>query len=103
LSSSPARAAKTCGGNLIFTKDLRYKKQKIGELDLYWDGATKKNCALLMHSGAYQAGPVSLKAAHRCVYAVGDIRVRPAHWIVVGTGLYDGPGADDGPAAHFCK
>jgi hypothetical protein len=110
-------AASTCAGNLIFSKPIRdADKTKIGELNVYWDAATKKNCAVTMHAGRtwdkklhtrvwlqrcakgvkagqfckagdrdkrpnvvddgdyrFRAGPVSLRAAGRCILVQGGI------------------------------
>ncbi len=43
----------------------------------------------------YQAGPVTYKAAHRCVFAWGEIRVSRIHWADAMTGKF--------LTAHFCK
>lgn len=132
--ASPARAGTSCAGQLVFAKPLKFKKKKVGELDVYWDAATKKNCALTMHAGStwgkklkttiwlyrcakgdkeggqcnsdvshavsqvgnyrYQAGPVSMKAAHRCVFAWAEIEMNHNHWADRMTGKF--------LTAHFC-
>lgn len=134
-ASAPARATTNCNGKLVFSQPLKFKKKKVGELDVYWDAATKKNCAVVFHAGptwgkkldttiwlyrcakgdreggqchsdvthmhtqrgnfAYQAGPVTYKAAHRCVFAWGEIEVRHNKWADAMTGKF--------LTAHFCK
>jgi hypothetical protein len=134
-ASAPARAAQRCDGKLVFSKPLKFKQKKVGELDVYSDAATKKNCAIAFHAGStwgkklpttislyrcakgdkeggechsdvthmhaqsgkyrYQAGPVTYKAAHRCVFAWGEIEVRHDKWSDAMTGKF--------LTAHFCK
>jgi hypothetical protein len=118
-----AGASDGCAGNLIFSKPIKDgKNRKVGELDVYWNPATERNCAITLHAGRtwgkeldtgvrlsrcaksvkagdycetdpdedkpwvkddgaflYQAGPVSLKAAGRCIFAEGDMYLQ-GHW-----------------------
>jgi hypothetical protein len=126
-TGTPA-AATTCAGNLIFNTPLKDGKgRRVGELDIYWDAATKSNCAITKHGGrtwgktlrttitlwrckkgvkagqdcgaliqdsvkqdgdyAYQAGPVTLKTGHRCIFAIGDVLLPNGHWAVQSTTL----------------
>lgn len=123
LPSSPAQAAGGCSGRLIVHKPLNAKGRKIGELNVYWNRATKRNCAIFSHAGrswgkatrtdvslmrcprdrragqdcdstrdadyridsgnyAYHAGPVSLRAPHRCIWAEGFMRWRGNYYWV---------------------
>ncbi len=51
--SSPAKAASgTCAGSLIESRNLNVGGKKVGELDVYYNGATGKNCARMNHAGS---------------------------------------------------
>ncbi|WP_157489358.1 MULTISPECIES: hypothetical protein [unclassified Lysobacter] len=53
LSASGVAAAQTCPGKLVAMKVIRQgypDGPKLGELQLYWDAASGKNCARTMHS-----------------------------------------------------
>ena len=52
-SSSPATAASgTCAGSLIESRNLNVGGKKVGELDVYYNSATGKNCARMNHAGS---------------------------------------------------
>ena len=51
-ASSPARAASGCAGSLIESRPLNVGGAKIGELDVYYDRATGRNCAKMSHAGS---------------------------------------------------
>lgn len=47
-----AQAAETaCSGNLVGHKNVHADGVKVGELQMYWNAASKKNCARFMHAG----------------------------------------------------
>jgi hypothetical protein len=51
--SSPAKAASgKCAGSLIESRNLNVGGKKVGELDVYYNGATGKNCARMNHAGS---------------------------------------------------
>jgi len=52
LCAPAIAAAQECPGTLIGAKAIRQPNgTKIGEVQLYWNAATKKNCARTMHGG----------------------------------------------------
>jgi len=53
VPASPAAAGDSgaCPGNLVLHKLLTYSGNTIGELDIYWDASTQKNCAKMNHGG----------------------------------------------------
>jgi hypothetical protein len=50
--SSPAGAAAGCAGSLIESRALNVGGKKVGELDVYYDSASGKNCAKMNHAGS---------------------------------------------------
>jgi hypothetical protein len=40
-----------CGGSLVGHKNVYADGTKVGELQVYWNGAKQKNCARFMHAG----------------------------------------------------
>lgn len=53
VSASGVAAAQACPGKLIAMKEIRQgypDGPKLGELQLYWDAASGKNCARTVHS-----------------------------------------------------
>jgi hypothetical protein len=51
-SSAPAGAAAGCAGSLIESRNLDVGGKKVGELNVYYDSATGKNCAKMNHAGS---------------------------------------------------
>jgi hypothetical protein len=52
-ASPPAVAASgSCAGSLIESRNLNVGGKKAGELDVYYNGATGKNCARMNHAGS---------------------------------------------------
>jgi hypothetical protein len=50
--SAPAGAATgNCAGSLIESRNLNVGGKKVGELDVYYDRSTGKNCARMNHAG----------------------------------------------------
>jgi hypothetical protein len=41
-----------CAGSLIESRNLNVGGKKVGELDVYYNGATGKNCARMNHTGS---------------------------------------------------
>src|SRR3954454_16264160 len=54
IASAPASAGDggACAGSLIDTRNAIWDGKKIGELDVYYDAATGRNCAKMNHAGA---------------------------------------------------
>lgn len=53
LFASAIAAAQACPGKLIAVENIySTSSKKIGELQLYWDAGSKKNCARTMHAGS---------------------------------------------------
>jgi hypothetical protein len=51
--SSPAGAASgSCAGSLIESRNLNVGGKKVGELNVYYNRATGKNCARMNHAGS---------------------------------------------------
>jgi hypothetical protein len=50
--SAPAGAAAGCAGSLIESQGLTVGGEKVGELNVYYDSATGKNCAKMNHAGS---------------------------------------------------
>jgi hypothetical protein len=50
-SSSAAAAAGSCPGTLIESRNLVVNHHKVGELAVYYNSATGKNCARMNHAG----------------------------------------------------
>jgi hypothetical protein len=50
-ASSAGAAGGRCAGALIESRDLIVNKAKVGELDVYYNRATGKNCAKMNHAG----------------------------------------------------
>ena len=50
--SAPAGAAAGCAGSLIESQNLVVGGKKVGELNVYYDSATGKNCAKMNHAGS---------------------------------------------------
>jgi hypothetical protein len=51
--SAPAGAATgNCPGSLIESRNLNVGGKKVGELDVYYDSSTGKNCARMNHAGS---------------------------------------------------
>jgi hypothetical protein len=51
--SSPAKAASgKCAGKLIESRSMKVGGKKVGELDVYYNSATGKNCARMNHAGS---------------------------------------------------
>ena len=51
--SAPAdAAAANCPGKLIESRNLNVGGKKVGELDVYYNAATGKNCARMTHAGS---------------------------------------------------
>ena len=50
--SAPAGAAAGCAGSLIESRNLNVGGKKVGELDVYYNAATGKNCARMNHAGS---------------------------------------------------
>ena len=50
--SSPAGAAAGCAGSLIESQNLNVGGKKVGELNVYYDSASGRNCARMNHSGS---------------------------------------------------
>src|SRR5262245_45255315 len=51
-SSSAGAASGNCPGTLIESRPLVVNKKKVGELDVYYNSATGKNCARMNHAGS---------------------------------------------------
>ncbi len=52
-TSAPAGAAAAgCAGSLIESQNLKVGGKKVGELNVYYDRATGKNCAKMNHAGS---------------------------------------------------
>lgn len=47
-----ARAASSCSGALIDSRNLVVHGSKVGELDVYYDSASGRNCAKMNHAGS---------------------------------------------------
>jgi hypothetical protein len=54
LDRSPTAdaASGSCPGSLIESRNLNVGGKKVGELDVYYDGATGRNCARMNHAGS---------------------------------------------------
>lgn len=50
--SAPATAAGGCPGSLIEKRNLNVGGKKVGELAVYYDASTGKNCARMNHAGS---------------------------------------------------
>jgi hypothetical protein len=50
--SAPAGAASGCAGSLIESQNLNVGGKKVGELNVYFDRASGKNCARMNHAGS---------------------------------------------------
>ena len=50
--AEPASGASGCAGSLIESQPLNVGGKKVGELDVYYDSASGKNCARMNHSGS---------------------------------------------------
>jgi hypothetical protein len=50
--SVTADAASGCAGSLIESQGLKVGGKKVGELDVYYNKATGKNCAKMTHAGS---------------------------------------------------
>ena len=50
--SAPADAAAGCPGSLIESRALNVGGKKVGELNVYYDAASGKNCAKMNHAGS---------------------------------------------------
>ena len=50
--SATAGAAAGCDGSLIESQNLKVGGKKVGELNVYYDSATGKNCAKMNHAGS---------------------------------------------------
>jgi hypothetical protein len=50
--SAPAGAAAGCAGSLIESQPLVVGGEKVGELNVYYDSASGKNCAKMNHAGS---------------------------------------------------
>jgi hypothetical protein len=50
--TAPAGAAAGCAGSLIESQSLKVGGKKVGELNVYYNSATGKNCAKMNHSGS---------------------------------------------------
>lgn len=102
VTAAPANAA-LCGGSHIAHKKIRNRNNTLlGYLDVYYNAATGRNCAVVSHSSntwgkrfytqvniwtptkpyrqdfdgkiyKYYAGPVSIRAKGRCVHVSGTI------------------------------
>jgi hypothetical protein len=49
--AGPAALATACSGTLIESRNLMYGTTKIGELDVYYNSSTSRNCARMNHAG----------------------------------------------------
>lgn len=51
-SPSAAAASGSCSGSLIESRNMNVGGKKVGELDVYYNSATGKNCARMNHAGS---------------------------------------------------
>jgi hypothetical protein len=51
-STTADAATGSCRGSLIESRNLNVGGKKVGELDVYYDGSTGKNCARMNHAGS---------------------------------------------------
>ena len=51
VSAPPASAATSCGGDLVRVQPIKAGPKVIGELQLYWNAALQRNCAITKHGG----------------------------------------------------
>ncbi len=57
--SKPAQAASgSCPGSLIESRNMNVGGSKVGELDVYYDGSTGRNCARMNHAGSTWGQPL---------------------------------------------
>jgi hypothetical protein len=114
-----AGAAGRCGGKLIFHQPIKDAAHRtVAELDVYWNAATKRNCAMTRHSGRtwgkkrytrvtlYRCRK-GIKRGEQCwsdrpreqagrfAYYAGPVSVEAAHRCIVAFGAID-PGPRQG-------
>jgi hypothetical protein len=57
--ASPVGAASgNCAGSLVESRNLNVAGEKVGELDVYYDSSTGKNCARMNHAGSTWGKPL---------------------------------------------
>ncbi|MCC4587297.1 hypothetical protein LL962_09310 [Xanthomonas sp. NCPPB 1067] len=58
LGHAGAAHADGCGGNLIDHKPVRIAGERVGELQLYYNGGNGRNCAVFAHLGPTRGKPL---------------------------------------------